>query len=134
MSNIVGENSLPVDTVNNGDAVANVGMENTEEDAIERKYREENDKQFKKTLRGILLGPSEISYWPGIKQLRNLLLTVIFVSCDFIDLRLYGLGLVLGVYLLILAYNKPYYDRTDLWSDVSVTTSLLVLHSCFRYV
>ena len=62
-----------------------------------------------------------------------MLLTVTFVWCDFIVLRLYGLILILALYLIILLYKKPYKDRIVLWLDVCVTMSLLMIGTLSLY-
>ena len=84
-------------------------------------------------IRDMILGPCKLSYWPGVIHMRKLLVAVIFVWCNFIVLRLYGLILVLALYLVLLCYKKPYMDRLVLWIDTTITISLLMIGTLSLY-
>ena len=85
-------------------STTSVRIENNEQEheqqIDEEKAREE--------ILNIILGPSDVQYWPGVIHMRNVLLTVIFVWCDLFVLRIYGLILVLAIYLILLQHKKPY--------------------------
>ena len=103
-----------------------------ENDKQEHEQQTDEDKA-KEEILNIILGPSDVHFWPGVIHTRKVLLSVIFVWCDLFVLRIYGIILVLAIYLILLLHKKPYKDRVVLWLDESVTISLIIIGTLSLY-
>ena len=75
----------------------------------------------------MIQGQYKFRYWPSVQILRHLSLVLIFVFFDFIMLRLYAMGIVLMVFLILLIFKQPYKDNVMNWLDISLSSLLIIL-------
>ena len=75
----------------------------------------------------ILYSSCKYTWWPSIQIFRKLLLVSIFIFTDYVMLRLFAMGLVLLIYLVLLLLKHPYVDTVMNRLEVTLTTLLIFL-------
>lgn len=92
-----------------------------------RKLDAISEEQNRKDILEKLQGSFKYEYWLSVQKLRNIILVIVFTFTDNIVQRLYVMGVVLLIFLIIHFKKKPFKEKVMNWLESSLQTMLIVL-------